>query len=212
MVRLGVLVSGNGTNLQALIDAITLGTLDAEIVCVLSNKPDVPALTRAKMAKIPFSVIELARFPDRETYDETLANEISKRQADLVVLAGFMRKLTPQFLNRFPDRVINLHPALLPDNPNDESIALPDGTTSKIYRGLNVVQQALASGARFTGCTVHLATAELDKGPVIKRETVPILPGDTAETLHARIQQSEHKILPIAISEWAKRLKDREQV
>lgn len=211
-IRLGALVSGNGTNLQTLIDAILLGKLNAQIALVISNKPGVPALTRAKMAQIPFKVIEPSGFPDRESYDARLADELLKQHVELVVLAGFMRKLAPQFLDRFPGRVINLHPALLPDNPTDDSITLPDGTTGKAYRGLKVVEQALASGARWTGCTVHLATAELDKGPVLKREAVPILPGDTADTLHDRIRQIEHKILPAAVQEWSLKLKSREQV
>lgn len=205
-IRLGVLVSGNGTNLQALIDAIAEGGLRAKITVVVSNKPGVGALERAKQAGIPCAVVEPQLYLDRQEYDAAAAQELRKQDAELIVLAGYMRILTPEFLKHFPDRVLNLHPALLPDDPGKEEVRLPDGSISRVFRGLNVIAEALASGARWTGCTVHVATAYLDRGAVIKRQPVPILPGDTVKSLHARIQEAEHKLLPQAVSEWAARL------
>lgn len=204
-VRLAVLVSGGGTNLQALIDAIARGELNAQIVLVMSNKPGVLALSRAEKAGIPCEVLLPKKSSGREAYDEALAEKVSAYKVDLVVLAGFMRILSGAFLKHFPQRVINIHPALLPEDPEKDQVILPDGTASPAFRGLHVVEQALKAGVKWTGCTVHLATTDLDRGPVLKREVVPVLPGDTVETLHARIQEKEHKILPLAIARWAGR-------
>ncbi len=206
-IRLGVLVSGSGTNLQALIDAIADGKLAATIQMVLSNKPAVPALDRAKKANIPFLTIQTESYPNREEYDKALAQELMNCQVELVVLAGFMRIVTPAFLRHFPNRVLNLHPALLPDRPEKDEVTLPDGTVSPVFRGLNVVSQALRHGVKWTGTTIHLVTPELDRGPVLARREIPVLPGDTPETLHARIKEAEHEMLPLAVSEWAVKLK-----
>lgn len=205
-VRLGVLVSGKGTNLQALIEAAKGGAFKAKVAVVLSNRFGVPALERAREAKIPFQVLDPVKFASREAYDEALVAELRKHAVDMIVLAGFMRVLTEVFLKQFPERVLNLHPALLPDDPIKDEVRLPDGTTSKVFRGLNVIQDALNAGVKWTGCTVHLATPSLDRGPVVKRQPVPILSGDTLESLHARIRGVEHQLLPQAVAEWAERI------
>lgn len=207
--RLGVLVGGKGTNLQALIDAIDGGILQAEIAVVISHRAGVGALERAKKAGIESVVMDPTEHPSREAYDEALARELKGRGVELVVLAGFMRILTDDFLKHFPERVLNLHPALLPDIPEKDEVRLPDGSVCRVFRGLNVVNDALNAGVRWTGCTVHVATAHLDRGPVVKRQPVPILTNDTIKTLHARIQEVEHQILPQAVAEWAARLNSR---
>lgn len=201
-LRLGVLVSGQGTNLQALIDGISAGRLSAEITVVISNHPDVPALARAQKANVPSRVFQLKDYEHRVHFDEALAEELSKYKVELVVLAGFMHILSKKFLESFPNRIINIHPSLLPENPAADEVALPDGTTSLVFRGANAVERALHAGVKWTGCSIHFVTPDLDRGPVLKRQAVPILSGDTVDSLHARIQEAEHRILPEAIQEY----------
>ena len=175
---IGVLVSGNGSNLQALIDA------GLPVAAVASNRPGVRALERAEAAGIPARVFDLADHPGRETRDEAMALWLREHDVDLVVCAGYMQLLTPAFLDRFPQRVVNVHPSLLPDFP-----------------GARAVEDALAAGVATTGVTVHVVDAGLDTGPVVLQERVPVLAGDTVETLHARIKEVEHRLLPAAVEE-----------
>lgn len=182
LLRIGVLVSGSGTNLQTIIDRCQDGSLTAEIAVVISNNPDAGALSRANKAGIPTLCINHRNFSRREDFDDAVVNALQKAGVELVVLAGFMRIITKTFIEAFPERVINIHPALLPAFP-----------------GLHVQQQALDYGARFSGCTVHLVDGGVDTGPIIIQAVVPILPDDTAETLAARILEQEHKIYPRAI-------------
>jgi phosphoribosylglycinamide formyltransferase-1 len=188
-VNLGVLISGRGSNLGAVLAAIEAGTLPARVALVLSNKADAAGLVRARDAGIPTRVIPHGEYPDRPSFDAALVAALREASCDLVVLAGFMRLLTPTFLDAFPNRVVNIHPALLPAFP-----------------GVDAQAQALAYGARVTGCTVHLVDAGTDTGPVIAQAAVPILEGDTREALAARILPREHELLVKAITWIAKGL------
>ena len=185
-VSIGVLISGGGTNLQALIDAIEAGKLDAKIEVVLSNKVDAYGLTRARTHGIPTEVLNHKDFVSREAYDETVIARLRSCGVDLVVLAGFMRLLSPVFIKAFSNRIMNIHPALLPSFP-----------------GLNVQQKAVDHGARFSGCTVHFVNEECDEGPIIIQAVVPVFSDDTGETLAARILDQEHRIYPRAIQLYA---------
>lgn len=187
-VSIGVLISGSGTNLQAIIDAIEGGKLDAKIEVVLSNKADAYGLVRARNHRIPTEVLNHKNFSSREAYDEALVALLGGRGVELVVLAGFMRLLSPVFVKAYSNRIMNIHPALLPAFP-----------------GLNVQQKAVEHGARFSGCTVHFVNEECDQGPIIIQAVVPVLPDDTAETLAARILEQEHRIYPRAIQLFAQR-------
>lgn len=181
--RIGVLVSGRGSNLQALIDAIARGELDATIAVVISNVPGAGALERAASAGIETLVMPHRDWPSREAYDAALAQALLARGVRLVCLAGFMRRLSARFIELFPGPVLNVHPALLPSFP-----------------GLDGPGQALAHGVKVAGCTVHLVTPELDAGPIVMQAAVPVEPGDTAETLAARILVQEHLLLPRAVA------------
>jgi phosphoribosylglycinamide formyltransferase-1 len=172
---IGVLVSGEGTNLQALIDA------GLPIACVASNKPNVRALERAAAAGIPTRVFELANYADREHRDREMADWLTLRGVDLVVLAGYMHLLTNEFLGRFPDRIVNVHPSLLPRFP-----------------GAHPIDDALAAGVDNTGVTVHYVDAGVDSGPIIRQEPIPIEP---RATLVERIHAVEHRILPEVVRE-----------
>jgi phosphoribosylglycinamide formyltransferase-1 len=172
---IGVLVSGEGTNLQALIDA------GLSIVAVASNKRDAPALRRTPAAAAAF---ELADYPDREARDTAMAEWLREQGVELVVLAGYMHLLTPAFLERFPDAIVNVHPSLLPAFP-----------------GAHAVEEQLAAGVAESGATVHLVDAGIDSGPILAQERVPVLPGDTPETLHERIKTIEHELLPKVVRE-----------
>lgn len=186
-----VLISGSGTNLQTLIDQSKDGTLPIEIVSVISNVPDAYGLLRAYKAGIPTEIINNKDFPDRSSYDQKLLESIDNYQPDLVVLAGFLRILSTDFVNHYLGRMLNVHPSLLPK-----------------YRGLNTHQRALDSNESVHGVSIHFVTPELDGGPVIIQSEVPVLPTDTPETLKQRVQKQEHIIYPIAISWFAlKRLK-----
>lgn len=181
--RVGVLVSGRGSNLQALIDAISRGGLDATIVVVISNVADAPALERARMAGIETVVLGHRDWPSREAYDEAVAATLRARNVDVVCLAGFMRRLSARFLDVFPGPVLNVHPSLLPAFP-----------------GIDAPGQAVAHGVKVAGCTVHLVTAELDSGPIVAQAAVPVLSGDSGETLAARILIEEHRLFPVAVA------------
>ncbi len=185
MVNLGVLVSGSGSNLQAIIDSIEAGRVDAKIKIVISNVPDVFALERAKKHGIPSRVIP-HRGLRREEYDQKLVEALREQEVELVVLAGFMRIITSVLLRAFPMRVINIHPALLPSFP-----------------GTHVWQTEVDYGVKFAGCTVHFVDEGTDTGPIIIQAVVPVYDDDTAETLNARILKQEHKIYSQAIQMYA---------
>jgi len=203
--RLGVLVSGSGSNLQALIDAIESGQLpDVEIALVVSNKADAPGLQRALRHKLPAIYLPWNRPTPTEAAEMAesearLAALLRLFQVDLIVLAGWMRILSAPFLAQFPRRVINLHPALLPDSGTGEIYTTRDGTTIPVFRGLHAVRQALQANIPTTGSTVHYVTPTVDAGPVICREEVAIEPGDTEESLHERIKEVEHRLIVEAV-------------
>lgn len=180
--RIVVLISGSGTNLQALIDAVSAGSVTADIAAVISNRPGVGGLNRAEQAGIATEVLDHKQFTDRAAFDAALAERIDAYQPDLVVLAGFMRILTPEFTGRYAGRMLNIHPSLLP-----------------AYQGLATHQRALDAGETVHGVTVHFVTAELDGGPSVIQARVPILAGDNAESLAKRVQQQEHIVYPLAV-------------
>lgn len=180
--RLAVLVSGSGTNLQAIIDRIESGEISAEIACVISNNAEAFALTRAVKHGIPVIVHENTKFPDRRLYDAETVRILRDFKVKLVVLAGFMRILTNVMVDAFPDAIMNIHPALLPSFP-----------------GLHAQQQALDYGVRYSGCTVHFVDCGTDTGPIILQSVVPVEQTDTVDTLSARIQKAEHLAFVTAI-------------
>jgi phosphoribosylglycinamide formyltransferase-1 len=186
-LRLGVLCSGEGTNLSAVLDACRDGSLDATVALVLCNRPGAPCLGRAERAGVPSRVLDHKRFADRGAYDRALAAALGEAAVDLVVLAGFMRIVGPGLLDAFPDRVLNVHPSLLPAFP-----------------GVDAIGQALAHGARITGCTVHLVDAGTDTGPIVAQSALAIAPGDTQATLAARLHPIEHRTLVAAIGWFAR--------
>lgn len=181
-VNIGVLVSGNGSNLQSIIDRIEDGSLAARVACVISNNTDAFALQRAKKHNIPALFIDHRLYAGRSAYDKAVLETLRECDVDLVVLAGFMRIITPLLIDAFPHAIMNIHPALLPAFP-----------------GLHAQKQALDYGVRVSGCTVHFVDAGTDTGPVIIQAAVPVLDTDTEETLSARIQVAEHRIYPHAI-------------
>ena len=181
--RLGVLISGRGSNLKAIIDAIDGKRLDATIAIVISNRADARGLDHAIAAGIETLVLSHKSFATREQYDRALVDELKKRGVTLVCLAGFMRLLSPVFVDAFPDRILNIHPSLLPK-----------------YPGLHPQQQALDDGATVSGATVHFVNKDLDAGPIVLQREVPVLAGDTADTLGDRILQVEHQLYPRAIA------------
>jgi phosphoribosylglycinamide formyltransferase 1 len=183
---IGVLISGTGTNLQAIIDAIEAQTLDAKIEVVLSNKADAYGLIRAKKHNLFTAVLDHKSFSNREAYDQEVMEILRTRGVELVVLAGFMRLLSPVFIKSYANRIMNIHPALLPAFP-----------------GLNVQRKALEHGVRFSGCTVHFVNDECDDGPIIIQAVVPVFPDDTETALEARILKQEHRIYPRAIQLYA---------
>ena len=184
--RVVVLISGSGSNLQALIDGQQDGSLPIEIAAVISNRPDVLGLSRAEKAGIDAQVIDHKGFDSRESFDQALMQAIDAQQPDLVVLAGFMRILTPEFTHHYLGRMLNIHPSLLPK-----------------YQGLHTHQRAIEAGDSVHGVTVHFVTAELDGGPAAIQAVVPILEGDDADTLAKRVQVQEHHIYPLAVKWFA---------
>jgi phosphoribosylglycinamide formyltransferase-1 len=181
--RLGILISGRGSNLKAIIDAIADRRLDASIAIVISNRADAPGLEHARRAGIETLVLSHHAFATREEYDRALVTELRAREVALVCLAGFMRLLSPVFVEAYPNRILNIHPSLLPK-----------------YAGLHPQQQALDDGAAVSGATVHFVNKDLDAGPIVLQREVPVLPGDTARTLADRILQVEHTLYPDAIA------------
>ena len=186
-LRLAVLISGQGSNLRALIDATQRAGYGAEIVLVISNQPKAYGLERARMAGIPSMVIEHRAFSSRAAFDDAIDRALRDAQVELVCLAGFMRVLGDAFVERWRNRLINIHPSLLP-----------------AFKGLDVHARVLAAGARISGCTVHYVRPEVDTGPIIVQAAVPVLPEDTAEALQARVHQVEHVIYPLAVELIAK--------
>lgn len=178
-----VLISGRGTNLQALIDAGKATDCPYRIVLVISNKPTAYGLERAEKANIPTAVISHKDYPDRESFDRVMDAAIRTVGAEFVCLAGFMRLLSPWFIDAWRDRLINIHPSLLP-----------------LFKGLHAQQQALDAGVRLTGCTVHFVTKEMDAGPIILQAALPIHSNDTSETLETRLLEVEHKAYPKALN------------
>ena len=180
--RLAVLISGRGSNLQAIIDAVAQRRLRAQIAVVISNVTAAQGLTRAAAAGIPTAVLPHRDWPTREAYDLALAETLRRQQVELVCLAGFMRLLSPRVIDAFPNRILNIHPSLLPSFP-----------------GLEAQRQALEHGVQVTGVTVHFVDAQLDAGPIVMQAAVPVLHTDTVDTLAARILAEEHRVYPEAI-------------
>jgi phosphoribosylglycinamide formyltransferase-1 len=184
MITLGVLVSGGGTNLQAVLDAIAAKTLDARVAVVVSNVAGAGALARAEKAGVPTFVLDHRAYPTRAAFDAAVVQELQRVGADYVVLAGFMRLVTPTLLDAFPMRVVNVHPALLPAFP-----------------GVDAQKQAFEYGVRVSGCTVHFVDAGTDTGPILAQAVVPVLAGDDAAALKDRILAQEHVLLP-RVLQW----------
>ncbi|ERP86537.1 hypothetical protein Q670_06120 [Alcanivorax sp. P2S70] len=182
--RLAVLISGSGTNLQAILDAIEAGQLKAHICAVLSNRADAGGLTRAQQAGIPTLTLDHRQFEDRESFDQAMVDALEPYQPDTVVLAGFMRILSPVFVAYYAGRLINIHPSLLPK-----------------YRGLNTHARALEAGDERHGCSIHFVTEELDGGPLIAQASVTINANDTADSLSKRVQLCEHQLYPMVL-QW----------
>lgn len=181
-LKVGVLISGRGSNLQALIDACAAADHPAEIVLVLSNKPGAQGLARAEAAGIATTVVDHQAHPDRPSFEAEMDRRLRDAGVDLICLAGFMRLLTPGFTEGWHDRMINIHPSLLPS-----------------FKGLDTHQRALDAGVRITGCTVHFVRPAMDDGPIIIQAAVPVLADDDADRLAARVLESEHRIYPAAL-------------
>lgn len=179
--KTAILISGSGTNLQAFIDAVEDGDLDLELTVVFSNNPDAYGLERAEQAGIPTACIQHSDFPDRESFDHAVIAELDRFEPDLLILAGFMRILSPAFVAHYAGKILNIHPALLP-----------------LYPGLNTHQRVLDAGDQWHGSTVHFVTEELDGGPRILQGRLAIVPGETADELATRVQAVEHQIYPEA--------------
>ncbi len=180
--RIMVLLSGRGSNFLAIAEAVSTGRIGADIALVFSNKEDAPGLAAAKERGLPTLALNPKTFPDKISYDRAIIKEAESREIDLICLAGYMKVLTPEFCNAFKNRILNIHPALLPSFP-----------------GLHVQQQAIDWGVRYSGCTVHFVAAEVDMGAIVLQAAVPVLQDDTADTLAARILVEEHKIYPEAV-------------
>jgi phosphoribosylglycinamide formyltransferase 1 len=188
-VKLGILASGSGSNFEAIAQAIAAHQLEAQVEVMIYNNPDAKALQRAQNHHIPAQLLNHRDYPSREALDQAIADVLHSYGVELVVMAGWMRIVTPFLLNACP-HVLNIHPSLLPS-----------------FKGIHAVEQALAAGVKITGCTVHWVVPELDSGPIIIQAAVPVLPEDTADTLHARIQVQEHRIMVDAIALAAAQLR-----
>ena len=184
MIALGVLVSGSGSNLQAILDSVRSGTLDARVAVVVSNTPGVKGVERARAAGVPTHVIDHRQYPERRDFDGAVVDVLRAAGVDVVVLAGFMRVVTDVLLDAFPGRVVNIHPALLPSFP-----------------GLHAQKQAVLAGVRVSGCTVHFVDGGTDTGPIIAQAVVPVLVDDDESSLGARILDEEHILLP-RVLQW----------
>lgn len=182
--RTAILISGRGSNMAALLDAAAADPdFPAEIALVLSNRPGAGGLARAEAAGVPTLVIDHKSYAGREAFDAALDAALAAAGIELVVLAGFMRLLTPGFTEKWLGRMVNIHPSLLPS-----------------FKGVHVHEQALAGGVRFSGCTVHFVTADMDAGPIIGQAVVPVVPGESADDLAARTLQAEHRLYPAAVA------------
>ena len=181
-LKTGVLISGHGTNLQALLEACAEPGFPAEIALVISDQPDATGLKRARSAGCATAVIEHGDFPNREAFDDAIGEALAAAGVELVCLAGFMRLLSEAFIESWRDRIINIHPSLLP-----------------AFKGLEAQAQALEAGVRISGCTVHFVRPAMDSGPIIVQAAVPVLAGDDAEGLAARVLEAEHRIYPLAL-------------
>ncbi len=186
MMRCAVLASGRGSDFQAICDAVAAGTCPVELVRLITDNPSALAIDRAGRAGVPVAIVDRAAYTDRESYEEALRAAMASSGAELFVLAGYMRLLSSETVRAFPNRMINIHPALLPAFP-----------------GLRAPAQAVEHGVRFSGCTVHLVTEEMDAGPIILQACVPVHEDDDADSLAARILAEEHRILPEAIRLYA---------
>ncbi|CAN5886187.1 phosphoribosylglycinamide formyltransferase [soil metagenome] len=187
-LKVGILISGRGSNMAALIEAATATDYPAEIVCVVSNVASAPGLEIARAAGIATAAIPHKGFPDRETFDRAVSAELENHGVELVAMAGFLRIQSPWFPARWQDRIINIHPSLLP-----------------AFKGLHVQQQAIDAGVRLSGCTVHFVYADLDAGPIIAQAAVPVLGDDTEDRLAARILRQEHRLYPQVVRWFAER-------
>jgi phosphoribosylglycinamide formyltransferase-1 len=185
-MKVGVLISGRGSNMAALIEAARDPSYPAEIACVVSNVAAAAGIETARTARIATAVIPHKDYPDRESFDRAVSAELEKHGVGLVALAGFLRIQSPWFPQHWAGRIINIHPSLLP-----------------AFKGLHVQQQALDAGVRLSGCTVHFVTPDLDSGPIIAQAAVPVLAGDTADTLAARILRQEHRLYPMVVRWFA---------
>ena len=179
--KTAILISGSGTNLQAFIDAVDSGDVDLDLVVVFSNNPGAYGLERAELAGIPTACIQHAEYPDRESFDLAVRAELDRFEPDLLILAGFMRILSPDFVAHYAGKIINIHPALLP-----------------LYPGLNTHQRVMDAGDEWHGSTVHFVTEQLDGGPRILQGRLPVAPGESADELQTRVQAVEHQIYPMA--------------
>ena len=182
VLKLGIMASGNGSNFEVVAQAIKSGKLNAQIQVLIYNNPTAKAAERAKNHGVEAVFLNHRDYKKREDLDRQIVKTLNQYNVDLVIMAGWMRLVTQELIDAFPDKIINIHPSLLPS-----------------FKGVRAVEQALAAGVKITGCTVHLLRLEMDSGPIIMQAAVPVLPDDTPETLHARIQIQEHRILPLAI-------------
>ncbi|HAZ49242.1 MAG TPA: phosphoribosylglycinamide formyltransferase [Cyanobacteria bacterium UBA11369] len=181
-VKLGILASGSGSNFEAIAQAIADKHLNAKIQVLIYNNPGIKAAARAEKWNVPAVLLDHREFKARQKLDAKIVETLREYDVEWVILAGWMRIITPVFIDAFPNRIINIHPSLLPS-----------------FKGIGAVEQAIAAGVKITGCTVHLVVPEVDSGPILIQAAVPVLPDDTPETLHARIQVQEHKIIVEAI-------------
>jgi phosphoribosylglycinamide formyltransferase-1 len=182
-LQLGVMASGSGSNFEAIAQAIAAGELNAQIRVLIYNNPTAKVANRAQQWQVPAILLNHREFPDRETLDGAIVQTLQQYGVDWVIMAGWMRIVTPVLIDAFPNRMLNIHPSLLPS-----------------FKGVHAVEQAIATGVKLAGCTVHYVVPEMDSGPILIQAAVPVLPDDTAETLQARIQVQEHRIYPQAIA------------
>ncbi|QLE44331.1 phosphoribosylglycinamide formyltransferase [Nostoc sp. C052] len=182
-LKLGFMASGNGSNFDVVAQSIQDGRLNAQIQVLIYNNPSAKAAVKATNRGVKTVLLNHRNYQSREEFDEKIVQTLQRYDVEWVILAGWMRLLTSVFIDAFPDKIINIHPSLLPS-----------------FKGIHAVEQALASGVKITGCTAHIACLEMDSGPILMQAAVPVLPNDTPETLHARIQIQEHRILPLAIA------------
>lgn len=182
-LKLGIMASGNGSNFESVAQAIQDGKLNAQIQVLIYNNPGAKVAARAERWGVPSVLLNHRNFQNREDFDRQIVQTLRQYQVEWAILAGWMRVLTQVLVDAFPNQMINIHPSLLPSFP-----------------GIRAVEQALSAGVKIAGCTVHLVTLAVDSGPILMQAAVPVLPDDTSETLHARIQVQEHRILPLAIA------------